>query len=310
MTTRTAEPPRTSKSRPAGRSAKTVRLVVTNADYGSMCKAFVRGLPARSKSKLEMLTYASWNDVDLGTAHAALDRPTFFVSRVADIPERIPAKARTAKQAKHLLFAEGLPVEALASRLPRLDIRDAQRLHIAREREPQQIANIVYRLVRGITQGDGPRRIVDAWLEDRTLVLLCPAFQRLAVPLDKLEKYIGSQETDFRAFEIDEDGSFLYWPHSDTHLGWEQFAQMTDPTRALAVEQKKQAFNRRYGAAIRAFREQADLKQVDVTGITERNLRRVEHGQLAATKTTLEALAEAHGMDLETYLKELADMVA
>ncbi len=256
-----------------------------------------------------MRTYDSWNDVDLKTLRDDSNLTTFFVSRLADIPDRIPAKAQAKGNTKHILFSEGLPIEALPSRLPRLGIRDAHRLHIARESELRRIADLLSRLVRGITQPNGPRLIVDAWVEDRNLILLDPSFERLTVSFDKLKKYIGSNNTATRAFEIDEDGSFIYWPHTDTHLGWQQFMNIVDPTATLATDQRSQEFNRRYGAAIRAFREQSALKQTDVTGVTDRNLRRVEHGIIAASKTTLEALAKAHGLSLAAYLKELAKNV-
>ena len=272
-----------------------------------MCKAFVRQLPTEAKSRLAIVTCRSWSDVDLTKSNESSDLPTFFVSRVADIPDRIPAKARTRRQSKHLLFAEGLPVEALASRLPRLGIRDIERLHIAREQEPSQISNIVFRLVKGITQSSGPERIVDAWIENCDLVLLAPSFKRLVVPLDKFQKYVGNAADEVRAFEIDEDGSFLYWPHADAHLGWEQFVRLVDPTASLAAKQRKHEFNQEYGAAIRALRKDAALKQADIEGVTQRNLRRVEHGQIPATKATLEALADAHGRPLEDYLKKLAN---
>ncbi|NLE36878.1 MAG: helix-turn-helix transcriptional regulator [Pirellulaceae bacterium] len=79
-----------------------------------------------------------------------------------------------------------------------------------------------------------------------------------------------------------------------------------DPVSSLAARQKTEVFNRRYGAAIRRLRMEAGLKQSDIAGLTERNLRRVEHGQLAASKSTLQSLANAHGMALEDYLDGLA----
>lgn len=161
--------------------------------------------------------------------------------------------------------------------------------------------------MKGITQSSGPKRIVDAWIENRDLVLLAPSFERLVVPLDKFQKYVGNAADEVRAFEIDEDGSFLYWPHADAHLGWEQFVGLIDPTASLAAKQRKDEFNREYGAAIRTLRKDAALKQADIEGVTQRNLRRVEHGQIPATKATLEALAEAHGLALEDYLKKLAN---
>lgn len=158
----------------------------------------------------------------------------------------------------------------------------------------------------GLTDAGGPQRIVDAWMEDGQLVLLSPSFERLPVPLVKLAKFLGSNREEVAAFEIDEDGSFLYWPHADAHFGWEQFLYLVEPAAAVAARQKAEAFNQRYGAAIRSLREKAGLKQSGIEGMTERNLRRVEHGELRASKATLETLARAHGLSLEEYLKQVA----
>lgn len=151
-----------------------------------------------------------------------------------------------------------------------------------------------------------PRPMVDAWIEDGRLVLLAPSFERLAVPLDRLADLIGKDKRTAGAFEIDEEGRYLYWPHADVHLGWDQFVQIVDPTAALSDRQKTAEFNRRYGAAIRALREEHGLRQSEVDGVTERHLRRVEHGEQAASKATLSALATAHKMSLDEYLKALA----
>jgi hypothetical protein len=51
------------------------------------------------------------------------------------------------------------------------------------------------------------------------------------------------------------------------------------------------------------------LKQSEIAGITDRQLRRVEHGQQSASKPTLEALAKAHSMSLADYVEELAKRV-
>ncbi|MEZ6116892.1 MAG: helix-turn-helix transcriptional regulator [Pirellulaceae bacterium] len=94
--------------------------------------------------------------------------------------------------------------------------------------------------------------------------------------------------------------------HADAHYGWEQFRQLIDPTTALKAQQRSVTFNQKYGAAIRALREEHDFKQSDIKGVTERHLRRVEHGEQPASKAILQALADVTGLSLEDYLKELA----
>ena len=148
--------------------------------------------------------------------------------------------------------------------------------------------------------------IVDAWLENDKLVLLLPNLERRFVPLNKLSRFVGSDPAKLAQFEIDEDGRFLFWPHADAHLGLEQLSQLVDPSAVLAAKQSSTEFNKHYGAAIRAVREASNLKQADIDGIAERDLRRIERGEQAASKSALEALSKAHELTLGVYLKKLA----
>jgi hypothetical protein len=79
-------------------------------------------------------------------------------------------------------------------------------------------------------------------------------------------------------FEIDADGSFIYWPDLDVHLGWNQFLQAVDPEELRKAQRRSEGFNKRYEAAIRKLREEAGLAQSKVEGLTERQLRRIEQG--------------------------------
>ena len=140
-------------------------------------------------------------------------------------------------------------------------------------------------------------------------MLLSPHFERMRVPVQEIVKYIGDDPALQRDFEIDEDGSFLYWPHKDVHLGWEQCLYLIDPAAALATKDRTAKFNKSYGAAIRSFRKEHRLTQVEIQGLTERHLRRVEKGEVLASKATLEALASSHGVSLAEYMQEIAKRI-
>ena len=151
---------------------------------------------------------------------------------------------------------------------------------------------------------------MDAWIEEDCLVVLFPAFDRLRVPVSKLTKHLGANKDEVKAFEIDEDGSFLYWPHADVHLGPDQLHALVDPTSAITARQQSCQFNREYGQAIRALREEHGLKQTGIEGVTDRHLRRIEHGRLPVTSGVLQSLAKAHGMETSRYMAELAKRLA
>ncbi len=305
MMTKATAKKRGAQGRKIRPNTSVVRIVAINKVYGKLCRESLKRVRSPDRKRLSLLAFDRWQDVDLEPVQAP-EVETVFVSPLRDIPERVPPGAQAGSSGRHLLFAESLPVEAIASRLVGLGVKNAQRLHIAREDTSAAISGLLFRVFSGAIENDGPQRIADAWIEGDRLVLLAPSFQRLAIPLAKLEKFVGKNNDKIGCFEIDEDGSFLFWPHADVHLGWEQLLMLVDPTKALRAKQKTHAFNQRYGAAIRRFREENELRQADIKGLAERHLRRVEKGELMASKKTLELLAAAHHLDVNEYMNEIA----
>ena len=127
----------------------------------------------------------------------------------------------------------------------------------------------------------------------------------LHVPVNSIPALGGQPLAVLRNFEIDPDGSFIYWPDLDAHLGWKQFLQAVDPAELCRAEQRSAGFNERYGAAIRRVREAAGIMQSRVKGLTERQLRRIEQGECRATAAAITALAKAHDLDADVYMERL-----
>ena len=282
-------------------------IVVANPPFSAICIECRHALPPSVQRRTKVWSFDRWIEITWDRIGGKRISPMLVISRLADIPEdadAIPIAGN--RDRKYLLFVDDMPVEAIPSRIPRLHIRNAQRLHIARERDKKGISAIIARAIGGIAFGKQHKGIVDAWIEEDCLVVLFPAFDRLRVPLSKLTKHLGTDKDEIKAFEIDEDGSFLYWPHVDVHLGPDQFHALVDPTSAIAARQKSRQFNREYGEAIRALREEHGLKQNAIQGVTDRHLRRIEHCQLPATSGVLESLAKAHGLEVSQYMAELA----
>ena len=233
-----------------------------------------------------------------------------MVSRLTDLSRNIvPHSERTAKT-KQVVFINELPIEAVVDRLISLQIRSSHRIHIASKRDKASEADLLYRLFSGMAEHDGTKSIVDAWVEGEDLVLLSPSFDRMIVPSTKLSRFLGNDLSKLSSFEIDEDGRFLHWPHSDSHLGWKQLHQLIDPTVALEDAKKSDQFKVKYGNAIRTLRESSGLKQSDIVGLTPRQLRRIEHGEQIVSKKSLGALSLAHGIPIDTYLRKLAKLVS
>ncbi|NBB79639.1 MAG: hypothetical protein GVY36_09370 [Verrucomicrobia bacterium] len=139
-----------------------------------------------------------------------------------------------------------------------------------------------------------------------TLELCSANLEWLHLPVARIPPLRGMSRDELDAFEIDADGSWLYWPKADVHLGWEQFQQLSDPHKALKAKQRSQRFNLRYGAAIQSLRKKHGLRQADIPGLGTRQLSRIENGSCPAHSKALACLAKAHRMELDDYLAALA----
>ncbi len=289
------------------RTSETCDVVVANPPYSAICKKYWSALSSAAKQHIKVWSFNRWADISWDQISGTRAKRLLVICRLADIPEDASAiKGIGQRDRKHLLFVEDMPVEAIPSRVPRLNIRDPQKLHIARERDEKTITSIISRVIGGIAFGQQRRTILDAWMEDDDLVVLVPAFDRLRVPVSKLVKYLGTNKDQIKAFEIDEDGSFLYWPHADVHLGADQLQAIVDPVSAITSRDKSLQFNREYGEAVRSLRDEHGVKQTAIEGVTDRHIRRIERGQVAVTSKVLQSLAKAHGMDVSQYMAELA----
>jgi hypothetical protein len=152
--------------------------------------------------------------------------------------------------------------------------------------------------------------ILDARVEGGVLHVISPDFTRLNVPITKIPEFKNVDSSKIQAFETDEDGSFIYWPEFDLHLGWSQLQQLVNPEAALKASQKSKEFNKSYGRAVQKVREQAALKPSDISGLSGKQLGRIESGECRLTSNAIEVLAKAHNLAPNEYMTKLAAALA
>jgi uncharacterized protein DUF2442 len=175
--------------------------------------------------------------------------------------------------------------------------------------EAPQVSQLLGRVCSALGRDGSRGGIIDAYLAGDTLLVRGPRHKMLHIPVYLIPALRGQSLAVLRNFEIDPDGSFIYWPDLDAHLGWKQFLQAVDPDELRRAEQRVAGFNQRYGAAIRKVREAAGIKQSSVEGLTERQLRRIEQGECRATAAAITALAKAHGLDANFYMERLTQAI-
>ena len=250
----------------------------------------------------------NWNHLpSAGTARL------FIVCTLQEPSQEKIAQIRRWKETKgrdkvFLLLRGRLPSRAVVDRLAWLDVRDDSRIHFV-ETDKENEASLAERLLAALDCDQQEHRILEAWWEEKTLVVVSPSrmgFSKIRVPLSRLPALKEHSESALAHFEIDEDGMFICWPSLDVHLGWEQLEMAVDGQAALRARQQSTEFNRSYGAAIRTLRMQHGLRQSDVAGLTARQVGRIERGECRATHAALKKLADAHQMTLADYMDRLA----
>ncbi len=164
----------------------------------------------------------------------------------------------------------------------------------------------VRRLVLARQQGSAEDLIASAAVEDGRLVVWSCEPRRFDVPIADISALAALSPNALRKFEVSTSGSRIHWPDADVDINLDTIRVHADP----GVRREHEALARkeaaRYADAIRSFREERGLKQAQIDGLTDRQVRRLEQGETMPRIDTLKKLAAAHGMGIGDYLKELA----
>jgi hypothetical protein len=241
-----------------------------------------------------------------------------FISFSQDLDETFVEMFRkwATQDTRLLILNEGCSTDRLISLIVDLQIRTTQRFYVMEAKSGSGkthykafVQSFLKRLKSALETDNKQERILDARIADGVLHLISPNFDRLDVPITKIPEFTKADSSKVQAFEIDEDGSFIYWPEFDLHLGWAQLQQLVNPEAALKASQKSQEFNKRYGRAVQKVREQAGLKPSGISGISEKQLRRIENGECRLTSNAIEVLSQAHKLAPNEYMTKLAEVL-
>lgn len=255
------------------------------------------------------------------------------LAHVPDLRILVQLDANKLDEVKHLF------IEVSASKLPSVtDIVKAanetkylRALFIRADIDAKLLPQILQRadlrimrniLVHGVNDWIVPERVMNAWrmssendliaaaaVFDSRLVVFTCAFERLEVSFDAipaLKKLRPEHRTDF---ELDEAGSFLHWPASDTHIDVDVIRYAIDEKWRAKCDTDRLIHNKKFGQAIAVIRQRYSLRQTDIPDLTDRQLRRIESGEARPSVSTLKLIAKAHKLKLEVYLDEVSKVL-
>ncbi|HEX8832389.1 MAG TPA: helix-turn-helix domain-containing protein [Longimicrobium sp.] len=200
---------------------------------------------------------------------------------------------------RYLVVAD-VPEPVLPRVFSALDLRKPdQRVHVTRD------TGVVRRLLVASARREPMLGIVDAFVWNETLTLVTGDLAFRSFPAGRVPVVAKLASEERHRFEIGADGSHLYWPSGDIHLGVSQILQQADPMYLadIAIKRDRQDHT---GAALRRLREEKGLRQTDIAGLSERQVRRIEEGISRLRVPSAEKFAAAFGMDVGTLLDEVA----
>ncbi len=189
---------------------------------------------------------------------------------------------------------------------------------------PQLLERANLRAVRNLfvfSDLELPKRVLTAWqhgaeqeliaramvADDRLFVTSCvpETFELEFGQMPALRQIPKRSRQDF---SVSDDGAYIHWPSRDVHLSLETIRCVLAPAYAERRAVARLTRSRNWGLAIAAFRKQRGMRQADVSGLSERQVRRIESGEHTSV-SALRKLAAAHGMELNAYLHALAEAI-
>ena len=253
--------------------------------------------------------------IDTDSFKGTEDMQVVWVTSSRDLDQKFVERFRehSSFESRLLVINDRQTTDALCTSLLDLQIRKSERLYVADcigsgpNDVKVHLKVMVQRLFAALGGGEKDDRILDASIDSDSLRVVSANFKRLIIPISQIPALAAQDESKVATFEIDEDGSFVYWPKLDVHLGWDQLEQVVNPVASLRAKQRSSDFNLRYGKAVQKVREQSGIKPTDVIDMSPKQLGRIEAGECRLTSNAMEALAKAHGMTANAYLKKLAE---
>lgn len=150
--------------------------------------------------------------------------------------------------------------------------------------------------------------IADATLQGDVLLVKNCALDTFEVKVSEFKAFREAARSELLDFKISEDGAHIHWVQLDVHLDLEAIRVARNPELGIKYQAERLVHDKMVGAALKAFREEAGLRQKDIEGLSARQVRRIENGARPRLES-LRCFADAHEMELNDYLNRLGKTI-
>lgn len=219
------------------------------------------------------------------------------------LPE-VAAVVKAANRKKHL---RGLFVEQprdpnwVPAMLDRADLRTLRNTVVHAD------SSVFERILNAWRLGAQDELIADATVQGDILFVRTCALDTIEIKTGELKWLQGATSEELVDLDVSADGAYIHWPALDVDIDLENIRVVRDPELREEFQKRRLEDDRRMGRAIKAFRTEDKLRQRDIEGISTRQVRRIEKGEVRPRTDTLRHFARAHGLSLNEYLNRLAE---
>jgi hypothetical protein len=149
--------------------------------------------------------------------------------------------------------------------------------------------------------------IQKAFIKGNYLIVTNKAGREIRVSFDQVPALKHKLKfCDRLYFEIQDNGSCLYWESADIHLDFESLLYYVDKEFRAKVDQESASRFKAYGKAIAKVRTAYDIPVDGITGIKAEDVQDIESGELRPETIALACYADALGLELNEFLNKVA----
>jgi hypothetical protein len=164
----------------------------------------------------------------------------------------------------------------------------------------------VRRIIAAYGRGAEQHLIASAAVQDGFLTVWSCEPKMYRCPVSDIPALARMLPRALASLDVSASGSRIHWSDGDVDMDLDAIRQCSDPDVRKEAEIKYRAEAAGYAHAIRQLRVRHGLRQGQIPGLSEREVRRLERGDVLPHSDTLKKLAKGHGCTLDDYMKKLA----
>lgn len=168
---------------------------------------------------------------------------------------------------------------------------------------PEDVSLPVNEMIEVFKSKNAERYIITGEVDfkNESMILVRGNFEKLLVPFSTFQISGDRTKPDFKKFTVTDHGQTIAL--GDYEASVESLLYEFDPEFRKHLKKERSKKDKSFGACLRRLRLQKGLKQTDFPEIDEKEIGRIERGEVTKPhQTTLEKIASTLGVDVEEIL--------